>query len=53
MGVESGAFQADLGDAKAQDIDNMRVCDTACGERRVGVVSIDQGFGVSTVFWEI
>ena len=50
MGVESKVFNADLGCVKSQELDDLGACYTACGGGRVGVVSIDQGVGVGSVF---
>ena len=53
MGVEDEALKYEFGDVKAQDLDDLRACDAECGVGIVGVVSIDQGFGVSAGFSEV
>ena len=50
MGVEAKALKANLGGMKAQELGYLRACDTACGVRGVGVVSIYQGVRVGAVF---
>ena len=49
MVVEAKAFKSELEGVKAQELDNLRACDTSCGGRRVGVLSTDRGVGVGAV----
>ena len=51
MGVEAEALKAKLDGVKAQELENLRACDRACGVRIVGVLSIYRGVGVSAVFF--
>ena len=50
MVVEAKTLKAEIGGVKAQELEDLGACDTACDGRRVGVVRADQEVGVGAIF---